>query len=64
MNIYLRYFDNEILVSTPDEAIDFLRSIDEIGMDDNLERDVRTYLTKIGRASVEKECSSRWSGYH
>ena len=45
MNIYLRYFDNEILVSTPDEAIDFLRSIDEIGMDDNLERDVRTYLS-------------------
>lgn len=45
MNIYLRYFDNEILVSTADEAIDFLRSIDEIEMDANLERDVRAYLT-------------------
>ncbi len=45
MNIYLRYFDNEILVSTADEAIDFLKSIDEIGMDANLEREVRAYLT-------------------
>ena len=44
MNIYLRYFDNEILVATPDEAIDFLKSIDEIGMDAELEEDVRSYL--------------------
>ena len=30
MNLYLRYFDRETLVSTVDDAIDFLRSIDEI----------------------------------
>lgn len=44
MNIYLRYFDNEILVSTPDEAIQFLKSIDDISMDISLESDVRSYL--------------------
>ena len=43
MNLYLRYFDNEILVHTVDEAIDFLSSIEEIGMDANLEQDIRQY---------------------
>ena len=43
MNLYLRYFDNEILVHTVDEAIDFLSSIEEIGMDANLEHDIRQY---------------------
>ena len=45
MNIYLRYFDNEILVSTADEAVNFLKSIDEIGMDAALEEDVRNYIS-------------------
>ena len=45
MNIYLRYFDNEILVATADEAVDFLRSIDEIEMDAALEEDVRNYIS-------------------
>ena len=43
MNLYLRYFDRETLVSTVDEAIDFLRSIEEIGMDPDLEADIREY---------------------
>ena len=44
MNLYLRYFDRETLVSTVDEAIDFLRDIEEIGMDPELEADIRDYV--------------------
>ncbi|MGM9777417.1 MAG: hypothetical protein ACI3ZD_03670 [Prevotella sp.] len=43
MNLYLRYFDSEILVHTVDEAIDFLSGIEEIGMDAALEQDIRQY---------------------
>ncbi len=43
MNLYLRYFDRETLVSTVDEAIDFLRGIEEIEMDPVLEADIREY---------------------
>jgi len=43
MNLYLRYFDNETLVTSVDDAIEFLRSIDEIGMDASLEADIREY---------------------
>ena len=43
MNLYLRYFDREILVPTVDEAIAFLSSIDEIGMNPVLEADIREY---------------------
>lgn len=43
MNLYLRYFDHETLVSTVDEAIDFLSSIDDIQMDPLLEADIREY---------------------
>lgn len=44
MNIYLRYFDNEILVPNVESAIDFLRSIPEIGMNADLEADIRDYV--------------------
>ena len=44
MNLYLRYFDNEILVHNVDDAIDFLRSIPEIGMNANIENDIRDYV--------------------
>ena len=44
MNLYLRYFDNEILVHNADDAIDFLRSIPEIGMNANIENDIRDYV--------------------
>ena len=43
MNLYLRYFDNETLVSNADEAIDFLRSIHDISVTPDLEADVREY---------------------
>lgn len=43
MNLYLRYFDNETLVSNVDEAIDFLRSIQEIEVTPQLESDLREY---------------------
>ena len=44
MNLYLRYFDKETLVHNVDDALDFLRSIPEIGMNPNLEADVREYV--------------------
>lgn len=43
MNLYLRYFDKEVLVYTVDEAIDFLRSIEDIEMNPLLEADIREY---------------------
>lgn len=43
MNLYLRYFDKETLVTSVDAALDFLRSIPDIGMNANLENDVRAY---------------------
>lgn len=43
MNLYLRYFDKETLVGNVDDAIAFLASISEIGMNDDLEADVREY---------------------
>lgn len=44
MNLYLRYFDRETLVHNVDDAIDFLASIQEIGMSADLESDVRDYV--------------------
>ena len=41
MNLYLRYFDQETLVTSVDDAIGFLKSIPEIEMDAELEADVR-----------------------
>ena len=43
MNLYLRYFDKEILVNNVDDAIAFLADIDEIGMNPMLEKDIREY---------------------
>ena len=44
MNLYLRYFDRETLVHNVDDAIDFLASIQEIGMTPDLEEDIRDYV--------------------
>lgn len=44
MNLYLRYFDNETFVTNVEDAIQFLRSISEIGVDPNLEADIRAYV--------------------
>lgn len=43
MNLYLRYFDQETLVTSVDDAIEFLSAIDEIGMNPVLEADIRQY---------------------
>ena len=43
MNLYLRYFDKEALVYSADEAIGFLQSIPDIGVDADLEADIRDY---------------------
>ena len=45
MNLYLRYFDRETLVTTVDEAIEFLSSIEEIEMNPLLEADIREYAS-------------------
>jgi len=44
MNLYLRYFDREILVDNVDDAIAFLSDIPEIGMNPVLEQDIRNYV--------------------
>ncbi len=44
MNLYIRYFDKETLVYSADEAVDFLCSIPEIGMNPQIEADVREYV--------------------
>lgn len=43
MNLYLRYFDNEILVHTVEEALDFLDSIPEIDVTQEIANDLREY---------------------
>ena len=43
MNLYLRYFDNEYLATSIDDALNFLCSIDEIEMNQELEEDIRNY---------------------
>lgn len=44
MNLYLRYFDKETLVTNVNDAITFFGSISEIGMNPVLEADVREYV--------------------
>lgn len=44
MNIYVRYFTEETLVSTIDQVIKFLESIPEIEMDDYLRGEVVDYV--------------------
>ncbi|MBQ7420330.1 MAG: hypothetical protein IJV17_06310 [Prevotella sp.] len=43
MNLYLRYFDKEVLVDNVDDAIAFLADIEDIGMNPVLESDIRAY---------------------
>ena len=45
MNLYLRYFDNETLVHSVEDAIDFLSSIPDINMNAELEADIRDYAS-------------------
>ncbi|MBQ9670360.1 MAG: hypothetical protein IJ640_09790 [Prevotella sp.] len=43
MNLYIRYFEKEALVSSVDEAIDFLTDIPEIEMTNELADDIKDY---------------------
>ena len=43
MNLYLRYFDSEVLVHNVEEALDFLSSIPDIQLTPELEDDIRNY---------------------
>ncbi|MDE5986979.1 MAG: hypothetical protein K2H16_06840 [Prevotella sp.] len=49
MNLYVRYFDSEVLVTNADDAISFLYGIDEIGMNDRIASDVRDYYASDNR---------------
>lgn len=44
MNIYARYFDRDILVYNIEELIDFLSSISEINVTDELISDITAYI--------------------
>ncbi len=44
MNLYIRYFNHETLVHNVEEALDFLCSIPEIELNDDLEADIRAYV--------------------
>ena len=44
MNIYLRFFDRETLVNSTEMALDFLRSLGEVKVDEFLEKELRNYL--------------------
>lgn len=43
MNLYIRFFDKEILAYSVEEALDFLRSISEVEVDGSLEKEIRDY---------------------
>lgn len=45
MNLYIRYFEKEVLVSTIDEALAFLSDIDDIEMTQALEGEIRAYVS-------------------
>lgn len=49
MNLYVRYFDSEILVTNADDAISFLYGIDEICMNERIASDIREYYESDNR---------------
>lgn len=44
MNLYLRYFDDEVVVTSIDDALDFLSQMDEIVVDEYLQADLAQYM--------------------
>ncbi|MBQ0022730.1 MAG: hypothetical protein KBT29_05780 [Prevotellaceae bacterium] len=44
MNLFVRYFDRECLAKSIDEAMDFLKSIEEIKLDNNVANRISTFL--------------------
>ena len=45
MNLYVRYFDHEYLAKSVEDAIDFLRSIEEIKLESNAASRITTFLS-------------------
>lgn len=44
MNLYLRFFNEEVLVENVDQALEFLSNIPEVKMDDALRSDIQKYV--------------------
>lgn len=44
MNLYIRYFDEECVVSSAEEAFEFLSTLPGITIDDYFKKDLRQYL--------------------
>ena len=44
MNLYVRYFNKEALVATVEEAVEFLQSIQDIRVDQNMIARIRTFV--------------------
>lgn len=44
MNIYLRYFDQEVLVTSIDEALEYLSSIPEVKLTDSIVKSFTSYV--------------------
>lgn len=49
MNLYIRYFDTETLVTNVDDALTFLDSLDEIELNDKIVNDVKGYFESDNR---------------
>ena len=48
MNLYVRYFDHETLATNMDEVVSFLKSINEIKVDENTINRVMTFAESDG----------------
>lgn len=44
-HLYIRFFDSETLVASPEEALDFLRTMPDIDVDEYLEQDLKQYYS-------------------
>lgn len=44
MNLFIRYFDHEALATNIDEAMDFLDSIEEIKIENNVANRIKTFM--------------------
>ncbi|MCR4921647.1 MAG: hypothetical protein K5945_08090 [Bacteroidaceae bacterium] len=49
MNLYIRFFQNETIVKSVEEACDYLRGIPDITVDEILENDLRRFMADPAR---------------
>ena len=45
MNLYIRYFDDETLVSSVDEALDFLASLDDVEVNEEMVTELKKFMS-------------------